>query len=166
MKLPNSSVPLNDGTNACVILAVRVVDNCSGFSTFDWNIFTNEITLIKAEFPKKFNPHWNAQECVDIYEVYSILNCNNLLKHAFKFTAKLGDNLLVYYQAVQKQIWRELEELLFASISKTKSHFALFQANIYMFTFGAFPYTDIVALETHQISFDLGRNGNGMMVRS
>ena len=140
LMLPHSSVPLNDGTNACMFLAIGVVDNCSSLSAFDPNILTYEITLTITEFPKKFNPHRNVQECVDIYKVYSILNCNNLLEHAFKFTEKLGDNLLVYSQAVQKQIWLELEELLFVSISKTKSHFALLQANVYIFTFGGFPY--------------------------
>ena len=27
-KSPNSSVPLNDGTNDCVFLAIGVIDNC------------------------------------------------------------------------------------------------------------------------------------------
>ena len=95
LKSSNSSVPLNDGSNACVFLAIAVIDNCTSLSAFDPNIFTNEITLTRTEFPKKFNPRRNVQGCVDIYEVYSILNCNNLLKHAFKFTKKLGDSLLV-----------------------------------------------------------------------
>ena len=80
LKLPNSSVPLNDGTDACVFLAIGVIDNCSSLSAFDPNILTNEITLTITEFPKKFDPHRNVQECVDIYEVYSTLNCNNLLE--------------------------------------------------------------------------------------
>ena len=84
LKLPNSNVPLNDGTNGCAFLAIGVIDNCSSLSIFDPNILTNEITLTITEFPKKFNPHRNVQECVDIYEAYSILNCNNLLEHTFK----------------------------------------------------------------------------------
>ena len=147
-------------------LVIGVIGKCSSLSAFVPNILTNEITLTATKFPKNINPHRNVQKCVDIYEVYSILNWTNLLEHAFKFTVKLGDSLLVYYQIVQKQIWQELEELLFVSISKTKSHFTLFEANIYTFTFGAFPYADIAALETQPISFDLGRNGNGIIVRS
>ena len=95
-----------------------------------------------------------------------MLNCNNLLEHTFTFTEKLVDNLLLYSQAIQKQIYQELEELLSVSISKHKSHFALFQANIYIFTFRAFSSGDIVVLETHPISSDLGGNGNGIIVRS
>ena len=125
-KLPNSNVPLNDGTNGCVFLAIGVIDNCSSLSIFDPNILTNEITLAKTEFPKKFNPHRNVQECVDIYEAYSILNFNNLLEHTFTYTEKLVDNLLLYSQAIQKQMYQELEELLSVSISKNKPHFALF----------------------------------------
>ena len=41
MKLPKSNAPLNDGTNACVFLAIGVTDNCSSLSMFDPNIFTN-----------------------------------------------------------------------------------------------------------------------------
>ena len=52
LKLPNSSVPLNDGTNTCAFLAIGVTDNCSSLSIFDPNIFTNEITVTIIEFPK------------------------------------------------------------------------------------------------------------------
>ena len=45
LKLPNSNVQLNDGTNSCVFLAIGVTDNCSSLSIFDPNILTNEITL-------------------------------------------------------------------------------------------------------------------------
>ena len=78
-KSPNSSILLNDGTNACVFLAIGVIDNFSSLSAFNPNILTNEITLTITEFPKKFNPHQDDQECVDI----STLNCNNLLEHTF-----------------------------------------------------------------------------------
>ena len=165
MKLPNSSVSLNDGTNACAFLAIGVIDDCSSLSIFDLNILTNEITLTITEFPRKFNPHRNVQECVDIYEAYSILNCDNLLEHTFTFTEKLVDNLLLYSQAIQKEMYQELEELLSVSISKNKSHFALFQANSHIFTFGAFYSGDIVVLETHPTSSDLGGIGNGIIVR-
>ena len=166
LKLANSNVPLNDGTNGCAFLAIGVIDNCSILSIFDPNILTSEITITITEFPKKFNPHQNVQECVDIYEAYSILNCSNLLEHTFTFTKKLVDNLLLYSQAIQKQMYQELEELLSVSISKTKPHFVLFKANINIFTFGAFYSGDIAALETHPISSDLGGNGNGIVVRS
>ena len=63
-------------------------------------------------------------------------------------------------------MFQELEELLSVSISKNKPHFALFQANIYIFTFGAFYSGEIAVLETHRISSDLGGNGNGIIVRS
>ena len=154
LKLPNSSVPLNDGTNACAFLAIVVIGNCSSLSIFDPNILSNEITLTITEFPKKFNPHRNVQECVDIYKAHSILPCNNLLENTFAFTEKLVDNLLIYSQAIQKQKYQELEELLSVSISKNKSHFTLFQANIYIFMLGAFSSGDIVVLETHPISSD------------
>ena len=45
LKLPNSNVPLNDGTDACTFLVIGVIDNCSSLSIFDPNILTNEITL-------------------------------------------------------------------------------------------------------------------------
>ena len=54
-------------------------------------------------------------------------------------------------------MYQELEELLPVSFSKNKSHFELFQANIYISTFGTFSYP---------ISFDLERNGNGKIVKS
>ena len=132
LKFPNSNVPLNDGTNGCAFLSIGVIDNCSSLLILDPSILTNEITLTITEFRKKFNPHRNIQECVDIYEAYSILNCNNLLEYTFTFTKKLVHNLLLYSQAIQKQMYQELEELLSVSISKNKPHFALFQANIYI----------------------------------
>ena len=46
-------------------------------------------------------------------------------------------------------MYEELEELLPVSFSKNKSHFEPFQANI-----------------SYPISFDLERNGNGIIVKS
>ena len=109
LKLPNSSVRFNDSTNACTFLAIGVIDNCSSLSIFDPNIRTSEITLTITKFPEKFNPHGNVQECVDIYEAYSILNCNNLLEHTIRFTKKLVGNLLLYSQAIQKQMYQDLQ---------------------------------------------------------
>ena len=63
-------------------------------------------------------------------------------------------------------MYQELEELLSVSISKNKPHFALFQANIYIFMFGAFSSGDIPVLETHPICSHLGGNGNGIIARS
>ena len=116
LKLPNSNVPLNDSTNGCAFLAIGVRDNCSSISMFDPNILTNEITLTTTEFPKKFNPHRNVQECVDIYEAYSILHCNNLLEHTFTFTEKIVDNLLLYSQAIQKQMYQYLPRMTYQEL--------------------------------------------------
>ena len=52
LKLPNSSFPLNDGTNAGVFLAIGEIDNCSSLSAFDPHILTNEIAPTITEFPK------------------------------------------------------------------------------------------------------------------
>ena len=116
-------------------------------------------------FLRKFNPHRNVHECVDICKVYSILNCNNLMEWTFKFTGKLRKTLLLYSQALQKRIYQEWKEPLSVSISKNKSYFWLFQANIYIITFGVFSFGDNITLETPQISFDLRRNSNGITVR-
>ena len=63
-------------------------------------------------------------------------------------------------------MYQELEELLLVSVSKNKPHLALFQVNIYIFTFGAFSSGDIVVSETHLISSNLRGNGNRIIVRS
>ena len=56
VKLPNSSTPLNDSTNACAFVVFCVIDNCLNLSIFDPNILINEITRTITEFPEKFNP--------------------------------------------------------------------------------------------------------------
>ena len=38
LKLPNSSVTLNDGNNACAFYVIGLIDNCSSLSIFDPNI--------------------------------------------------------------------------------------------------------------------------------
>ena len=38
LKLPNSNVPLNDGTNGCAFLAIGVIDNCSSLSSSQRNL--------------------------------------------------------------------------------------------------------------------------------
>ena len=65
----------------------------------------------------------------------------------------------------KKKIKKKLENYCLFQFQKLP-HFALFQANIYIFTFGAFSEANIDALETHPINFDLERNGSRMMMRS
>ena len=89
-----------------------------------------------------------------------------MLEQTFKFTKKLRKTLLLYSQTVQKQMYQEWNEPLSVTISKNESYFWLFQANIYIITFGIFSSGDKIALETPRISFDLRRNGNGITVRS
>ena len=65
LKLLNSSVLLNHGTNACAFLAIGILDNCSKFncSIFDPNILTNEIT---RTITGKFNLYRPAVECLTV----------------------------------------------------------------------------------------------------
>ena len=65
----------------------------------------------------------------------------------------------------KKKIKKKLENYCLFQFQKLP-HFALFQANIYIFTFEAFSEANIDALETHPINFDLERNGSRMMMRS
>ena len=65
----------------------------------------------------------------------------------------------------KKKIKKKLENYCLFQFQKLP-HFALFRANIYIFTFGAFSEANIDALETHPINFDLERNGSRMMMRS
>ena len=65
----------------------------------------------------------------------------------------------------KKKIKKKLENYCLFQFQKLP-HFALFQANVYIFTFGAFSEANIDALETHPINFDLERNGSRMMMRS
>ena len=88
------------------------------------------------------------------------------MEYTFTFIEKLVDNLLFYSQAIQKQMYQELEEILTVSIWKNNTHFAQFQGNNVIFTFGGFSSGDIFLLETHPISSDLWRNGNWIIVWS
>ena len=107
------------------------------------------------------------------------------MEYTVTFIEKLVDNLPLYTEAIQKQVYQELEEILTVSISKNKTHRAQFQGNsvrnrkfqgkkrnLRLVLFLLVIYFLLVrfwwsfVLETHPIISDLWGNGNWIIVRS
>ena len=158
--------PLNDGTNSCAFLSIGITDKCTNFSMFDVDKVSQKMTEVITEFPVHFNPYRYVSKYLDIYEAYTILNDNKLLKHHFNFSEKLVDNLHLYSSDVQLKMHTELAELQPKAASENQSKFALFQAHVYIFAIGVFPTREIAVSETHPISLDLHGNGNGIIIKS
>ena len=71
-------------------------------SLFDPSKATEEMIDIMTEFLRKFNPFWDISKHFDIYEAYTILNENRLLKDNFNFFKKLvGNSQLLWYMHME-----------------------------------------------------------------
>ena len=102
---------VSDVTNGCAFLSVGIIDRFQKLSLFDPSKAIEEMTDIITEFWRKFNPFQDISKYFNIYEAYTILNGNNLLKNNFIFSEKLVDNSQLYSYGIQTKTRKELGKL-------------------------------------------------------
>ena len=107
--IPESPVlPINDGTNSCSFLSLRIIDSLEMIShkLVNNHAMTGEDNLIPVlqerpclairDSPKSFNRLRNMNEMYAVDEAYSILNWHNPLKRSDEFIDKCINNYAIY----------------------------------------------------------------------
>ena len=84
-----TSIPDNDGTNACAFLSLGIVNQLIKNKSEDYKSLAESIII---DFPKKFNIYRDKNMLADVYEAYNILSKSELLDFSFKFLENLVDS--------------------------------------------------------------------------
>ena len=88
-----TSIPDNDGTNACAFLSLGIVNRLIKNKSEDYKSLAESVIIY---FPKKFNIYRDKNMLADVYEAYNILSKNDLLDFFFVFFENLVDNHPIY----------------------------------------------------------------------
>ena len=117
-------------------------------------------------YPQSFNSFRDTARLYNAYEAYEILCSNNLLRNKFEFQEYLVENEATYSVGLQREIMKEINHMQ-NSAKELNSHIGcIFHFSIYIFSLLVFPSNEIIIIDSHPISEEIGGNGNGIIVHS
>ena len=82
-------IPDNDGTNACRLLSLGIVNQLAKDKSNDYKSQTESVII---DFPRKCNIYRDKNMQADGYEAYNILFKNDLLDFPFELFENLVDS--------------------------------------------------------------------------
>ena len=169
-KLDETSVPHNDGTNACAFLSLGVIDtlvstNVKLIELNDEDLNTR-LSYVITEYPKCFNPFRDNHRLYDAYEAYAILVEIKVIGFHYNFKEMFVNNATVYSFEFQKEFFQELHRASQQATEQIESQYFIFQASPYIFTICVTANGEYYVFETHPIGEELNGNGNGIIVKS
>lgn len=159
-------LPSNDGTNACVFFAIRIIERVFECRPVSLDKICKIATSVITVDPQSFNLHRDVSCLYDFYEAYNLLSRYSLVNHVFFFDEMLVDNVTIYSNDAQMQFLEILETLKDVAISRKEVKYAIMHARVYIFSIVILPSGLIIVIKTHPIPEVLNGNGNGLLVSS
>ena len=156
-----TSIPDNDGTNACVFLSLGIVNQLTKYKSEDYKSPAKSVII---DFPKKVNKYQDKNMLADLYKAYNILSRNDLLDFFFEFFEYLVDNDPIYSIQFQKNVIEALSTLKNKGRLRRKNACSIFHAGIYVFAICADYDQNIRVLNSRPTPTELGKNGTGVVV--
>ena len=156
-----TSIPDNDGTNACVFLSLGIVNQLTKYKSEDYKSLAESVII---DFPKKVNIYQDKNMLADLYKAYNILSRNDLLDFSFEFFEHLVDNYPIYSIQFQKKVIEALSTLKNKGRLRRKNACSIFHASIYIFAICADYDQNIRVLNSRPTPTELGENDTGVVV--
>lgn len=157
--------PENDGTNACVFLALRICD----FLMQIWNkekqpisweeLVTNSEEIIKT-FPSEINSLRDCSEKYDPASAKAILTSNNMLRGSYELSEECISNEGVFTQLGREELFHALTDTKLADL---ECCVGLYTCSPYSFLIGIYSGSFFL-IDTHPVNEALGGNGNAILV--
>ena len=115
---------------------------------------------------QSFNSFRETATLYDTYEAYEILCSNNLLHNKFEFQEYLVENEATYNVALQRKVMKGIDNMPNSAKELNSPIRCIFHFSIYIFSLLVFLSNEIIIVDSHPISEDIGGNGNGITVHS
>ena len=160
-------IPQNDGTNACVYLALKICDIFIRNESPDDRVPSwEELERITEEMiktlPAKINSVRNSSEKYDPIIAKTILTSNNLLEGNYELSEECVSNYGVFTELGRKEL---INALTNEKLTRTKKCVGLYTCTPYTFLVGIHNGSFFI-VDTHPIGEELGGNGNAILVRA
>lgn len=160
-------IPQNDGTNACVFLALKICDIFIRNESPDDRVPSwEELERITEEMiktlPAKVNSVRNSSEKYDPIIAKTILTSNNLLEGNYELSEERVSNYGVFTELGRKELMNALTN---EKLTRTKKCVGLYTCTPYTFLVGIHNGSFFI-VDTHPIGEELGGNGNAILVRT
>ena len=117
-------------------------------------------------YPQSFNSFRETARLYDTYEAYDILCSNNLLHNKFEFQEYLVENEAIYSFGLQREIMKGIDSMQNSAKELNSPVGCIFHFSIYIFSLLVFRSDEIIIIDSHPISEEIGENGNGIIVHS
>ena len=117
-------------------------------------------------YPQSFNSFRDTARLYDTYEAYERLCSSNLLNNKFEFQEYLVENEATYSVGLQREIIKGIDNMQNSTKEVNRPIGCMFHFSIYIFSLLVFPSNEIIIIDSHPISEEIGGNGNGIIVHS
>ena len=115
-------------------------------------------------YPRSFNSFRDTARLYDTYEAYERLCSSNLLNNKFEFQEYLVENEATYSVGLQREIIKGIDNMQNSTKEVNRPIGCMFHFSIYIFSLLVFPSNEIIIIDSHPISEEIGGNGNGIIV--
>ena len=163
LKGTSCTVTKNDGTNACVFLCLKVLDEVSRLMTSSagGEVLTDEIERITTEvisnFPTMLNEYREKNLLYTVMSAYVIMRDNNLLASNFEFTEELPYEHTVYSSEGRQHLEQKIRAL------DSKGDFlAIYTCEPYSLIIGSIN-RQLFLVDTHPVPVKCDGNLNGQI---
>ena len=144
--------PANDGTNACVFLAIKIGEFIMNKGIDSWQQLKITAEGIIKTFPEVINPIRNKDHLEDALSAYNVMFDKGMISNC-----KLNDQSLVtkvFSEEGRKELIDKMDKM---------DKVLIFTVVPYTFLMGK-DGPDYFFVDTHKINETLGGNGNGIVV--
>lgn len=152
---------VNDGTNACIFLALKICDAILSRTEKNDNLgeeisgLTNEII---QNYPSILNPLRDMSSIYTLMNAYVMMRENRHLCNNFEFTEELP-----YFEGVFANVSRKrLQNKLVLLTEKNHDFVTIYTSEPYSFVIGCLEKR-LFILDTHSVPASSGGNGNGLL---
>ncbi len=154
----------NDGTNACVFLALGICDtflqNVKEVQSMTWEDLVKVSEETITTLPEKVNPFRDAKERYDPLDAKAILTANDLLTTNYELSEECNSNDGVFTESGRKELINALSK---HESAEPTNRVGLYTCGMYTFLVGT-NNGSFFLIDTHPIGEELGGNGNGILV--
>ena len=156
----------NDGTNACVFLALKIGDliiqhvKCDDDNSVSWEEMATTAEEVVTKFPSEINSLRDCSEKYDPASAKAILSANDKLIGSYDLCEECVSNSGVLTELGWQELFNALNNL---KLGELKCAVGLYTCSPYCFLIGVICESFFI-IDTHPISEALGGNGNGALV--
>lgn len=149
---------LNDGTNACSFLCIKIADEIfANETTSTWEEIASVSETVITTLPQAINNSRNVALNYDVLEAYRVLKSNGCLTSLYQFSEELPDSCGVFSDEGKAKLLKAVK-----SMNKESNCIGLYTCEPYILLLGSMK-NGIFILDTHPVPPTCGGQSTGIL---